>query len=279
MPPLRRVARVEADRYFAGLAALYGDAQTRLERLVQEALERGAEGTAAYRRRQLDAVRRVLSELQDRAVPLAVEGISVAYSTGAVAADAAIGGAAVRFGEVHQLAVEVLADAAVDKLNDAAVEVGRRVDDAFRRAALREAAVGLAAGQARREVSDALRARIVREGLTDALTGFVDAGGRRWPLDAYARMVARTTTREAVTQGTVNRLLEAGADAVTISSHGSTCEVCAEYDGNTYSLAGQTEGLDVLDELPPFHPNCRHVLTPAGGNLDAFEAGLAAEAA
>jgi hypothetical protein len=30
---------------------------------------------------------------------------------------------------------------------------------------------------------------------------FVDALGRRWPLDRYAEMVARTTTQQAMTQG------------------------------------------------------------------------------
>jgi hypothetical protein len=87
-------------------------------------------------------------------------------------------------------------------------------------------------------------------------------------------MVVRTTTREAATHGTINRLLERGDDLITISEHPDPAEVCVPYAGQTFSLSGQTDGYDVIDQLPPFHPNCRHVATPASENLDAFEAAL-----
>jgi hypothetical protein len=115
--------------------------------------------------------------------------------------------------------------------------VGRRTEDAFRRAGLKQSAQGIAAGETRKAVSEALARALVEDGVTDALTGFVDKAGRRWSLDTYSNMVVRTTTREAATHG-------------------------------------QTDGYDVIDQLPPFHPNCRHVATPASENLDAFEAAL-----
>lgn len=272
---MAREPKVPTDRHVAAIAQLYEDAQKRLERLVREALERGAEGTAAYRQAQLEAVRRILSELQDRAVPVAAESIATAYSSGATAAEATVvGRPVVAWSGVHQRAVDVLADNMVNRLNQAAVLVGRRTEDAFRRAGIQEAAAGLVEGATRKEVAEQLRRKIVQEGISDALTGFVDKGGRRWPLETYARMVARTTTREAVTAGTVNRLSERGSDLVEISSHANPCDICAEFDGGIYSLSGESDEYEIASELPPFHPNCRHVLTPAAANLDTFEAAL-----
>lgn len=269
--------RIPVDARIRAIAALYEDARVRLERLVRDALERQATGTAAYRAAQLERVLALLSALQDDAVPLAASTASQAYTAGALAAEAGLKGRAlVGFGGVHQAAVDVLADNIVNRLNAAAVTVGRRTEDAFRAAGLRESAAGIATGGGRREVSDALAKRLVEQGTTDALTGFVDKAGKRWPLDVYARMVARTTVREAVTQGTVNRLLERGptADLVTVSSHANPCPICVDYDGATFSLSGRSSAHPALDQMPPFHPNCSHVLTPAAANLDAFEQAL-----
>jgi hypothetical protein len=55
-------------------------------------------------------------------------------------------------------------------------------------------------------VSRRIRERLLREG--DPV--FLDRRGRVWDLDRYAEMVARTTTREAMTEGTVKRLREHG---------------------------------------------------------------------
>lgn len=270
----RRPPRIQADLHASEIAAIYRDAQRRLEALITEALERRAAGTAAYRQAQLEAVRRELARAGQAARPAAARAIAIAYSVGARAADQALGNPAIRFSGVHRDAISVLADNLVTKLGQAEANIGRRTADAFRTASLRETAAGIATGSARREVSDQLEQRIVREGITDALTGFVDKGGRRWPLDTYTEMVARTTTREAVSWGTATRLREAGDDLVTITEHADACTLCLDYEGQTYSLSGDTEGYDVLDQLPPFHPNCRHVLTPAAANFEAFETSL-----
>jgi hypothetical protein len=120
-------------------------------------------------------------------------------------------------------------------------------------------------------VSRAIADRLVSEGVTDALTGRVDLGGRRWQLDVYAEMVARTTTREAMSLGTDRRMRELGEELVTISAHADACIICQPYQGNTYALPDLVvEGYDTIDQLPPFHPNCRHVATPAAGTAERF---------
>lgn len=264
------------------------------------------DATHGYRVRQLGQARAVIEDLIAQTETHAPRAVAIAYRAGAISVDRRIGAgakAAGTFGLANHRAVEAIAQnmtgamtAAIERTgrNIATVFeradaleaglpvrgiggfpfIGRRVDDPWRAAALEQIGQGLVAGDTRRQVTAALMDRLVREGTADALTGYVARNGARIPLNAYAKMVARTTTREAVSRGTVDRLTESGLDLVTISSHPHNADECTPYDGNTFSLDGKTPGYDVLDELPPFHPNCLHVLTPAGEDLDAWEAEL-----
>lgn len=92
-------------------------------------------------------------------------------------------------------------------------------------------------------------------------------------------MAVITTTREATSRATVTRLGEHDQDLVTVSSHAHKADECTPYDGNTYSISGQTDGYEQLDVAPPFHPNCAHVLTPAAVSFDVWLAELEAQCA
>lgn len=282
---------LDADRIAAG-TALPGDA------------------TQAYRERQLAAALQVLDELEQRSARVAREQVRRAYGASVVAvdrsllaADAADAAAVGRFGGIHAAVVGELSSNMAQSLEQAArvartnvqtvfaraaeLEgalpvsgianvgfVGRRVDDVWRSAALSELASGTVSLETRRQITGNLVRRLVAEGVTDGVTGFVDRRGARWALDRYAGMVARTTTREAATRATLNRLGEHGLDLVTVSSHANPCPICADFDGQTYSISGDDDRYEVLGEAPPFHPNCLHVLTPADANLDDFEQSL-----
>jgi hypothetical protein len=212
----------------------------------------------------------VLAELQGVAVPEATELVTDAYSLGG-----SIAGLAGGFGSsIHTDAVEILADALVNSLNDATERVGRQANDVLRREGLRAAALDLIAGGTQRDAAKELRATLLRRGVS----GFRDRAGRDWGLSSYAEMVVRTTTREAVSTATHHTMIEQGSDLVTISSHRgveSDDERCLRIDGKTFSITGQTPGYDVLplDQWPPMgtHPRCVHVATPATANLDALE--------
>lgn len=270
--------RLPVDERWIELGRIYEQAQRQLEEMIRLALEHDAEGTAEYRMAQLAAVLRALAALQRRAVPLAAGVVEASYRVGLHATNHAIGAPRIAFSGVHQDALEVLADNLVNKLNAAAVTVGRRTDDVLRRIGLRQVAVGLAAGDSRPDVSKRLADQLIRAGVTDATTALVDVGNKRWQLDTYAEMVARTTSREAVTAGTVNRLLEANRDLITISKHLNPCTICAPVAGRTYSLTGRDDRYPRIEpwQLPPLHPNCRHVVAPATVNFDDFERMLAA---
>jgi hypothetical protein len=81
-------------------------------------------------------------------------------------------------------------------------------------------------------------------------------------LGAYARMVARTTLREAQTQATLDLCATYENDLVEISDHNTDCELCEQYEGNIYSLSGNDSEYPKLEEETPFHPNCQHSILP-----------------
>lgn len=146
-------------------------------------------------------------------------------------------------------ATDILIDNLVNSLQDAGNTVGRRVDDIYRREALRASLRELEVSQPVEVSAEQMRARLEREGLT----GFVDKAGRRWRLGTYARMATRTTASQALAQGTAEKMLERGFDLVEVSSHGCShhpkdpAHPCVALEGETLRLGSF--------ELPPFHPN------------------------
>jgi hypothetical protein len=275
------------------------------------------DATQAYRERQLRIARATIAELERAGPPLARGVTARAYRASLFALDELVvkltpdarGAIRPAFGGVHQGAVNVLAGnlerslaratatirESVDTVfaRAAALEgplpaggilgtgfVGRRRDDVWRRLALEELGAGQVTLETRRQISANLVRRLQAEGVTDGLTGFVDRAGRRHRLDEYAEMVVRTTTREATSRATDNRMAEHGLDLVAISSHPHRADVCSPYDGQTFSRPGTIDDrYPELDFYPPFHPRCRHVAMPADVNFEDYERelGIAAE--
>jgi len=113
----------------------------------------------------------------------------------------------------------------------------------------------LSSGTLKKQIMDRLRELVGDE-------NFIQIGERMYNLGAYARMVARTTIREAQTQATLDLCARYENDLVEVSYHGTDCDICLEYEGNTYSLSGNDPEYPMLDEQPPFHPNCKHSIIP-----------------
>lgn len=263
MAELKRIASdADVDR----LVAIYVRAKQRVELLVRQADARGATGTAAFRRQQGFAIDRALHQLSRVSPELVQRAIRGSYLDGAVIVDQVLTPeqpfatvAQGRFFGAHEAAASALAGQLDGRLVAARLTIGRQAKDVFARISREQVEVGLAGGLGRREVS----AQITEELLKEGTTAFVDRAGRRWGLDTYAEVAARTATREAVTIGTANRCLELGQDLVTISQHANACEICRPFEGRTFSLTGETEGYPKAERLPPYHPRCRHVATPA----------------
>lgn len=100
---------------------------------------------------------------------------------------------------------------------------------------------------------------------------FVQAGNRKYTARYYAEMVARTKFHQAQAQAAIAQAKNHDTDLVQVSSHNTSTPICIPFEGQMYSLSGETKGFEILPESPPFHPNCLHLLFPA------FESALIAD--
>jgi hypothetical protein len=91
---------------------------------------------------------------------------------------------------------------------------------------------------------------------------FIEIGGRMYHMKKYADLVARTALREAQTAATLDLCHEYENDLVEVSDHGTICDICKPYEGQVYSISGMNPDYPMLDDDPPWHPNCEHSLLP-----------------
>jgi len=279
--PIGRRQIDEFRRAFSGeidsLAALYRDAAAdMMDVLADAAALAGQRGRAAALLRQYQVI---LADLGDEAAAWIELNIPRAYDVGLEFADEGIrnirrAGINLRrrdrtitgrrerdvFSQVHREAAQAITESMLQTTDAALAQIGRRVDDVFRREGMLAVARGIAAGRARIDVSRELEQQLIAAGRPT----FVDALGRQWPLDRYAEMVARTTTREAMTQGTINRLREHGIQLAQVSAHNAE-DFCRYYENAVVSLDGPHPvypPISAINGGPPFHPRCVHVLTP-----------------
>lgn len=150
--------------------------------------------------------------------------------------------------------------------------LGRIEPDIYRRVGLEQVAAMQAAGRGVSRTVPAFVEQLRREGIT----AFVDRAGRNWSLHTYCSMVTRTTSRQAEIAAVLSADPE--HDLYKISSHSTTCALCAPYEGRVYSRSGNDPDFpplsDAFGKVDPngpnslantwlnIHPNCLHVLLP-----------------
>ncbi|WP_154024973.1 phage minor capsid protein [Flavonifractor plautii] len=196
--------------------------------------------------------------------------------------------AAVLTGEQHAI-VGRLAANLMGEITDASMTVmatlqsalfGRVEPDIYRRVGLEQVAAQQAAGRGVNASVPSFVQALRREGVR----AFTDKAGRDWSLHTYCTMVSRTTSRQAEVLAVLTADPE--HDLYMISSHGTTCALCAPYGGRVYSRSGTDPDFPPLaaafgkvDPAGPdtlantwlnIHPNCLHVLLPwtAAGRTD-----------
>ena len=149
--------------------------------------------------------------------------------------------------------------------------IGRTTPDLYRRVGLEVVAGMEAKGRGFRAAVPDFAEQLRRNGLT----AFVDRAGRKWSLYPYCSMAARTTSRQAEVLAVLTADEE--QDLYQISSHRTTCALCAPYEGRVYSKSGKDPDFPPLsaafgkidpkgpDDLTNtwlnIHPNC---LVPGG---------------
>jgi hypothetical protein len=112
----------------------------------------------------------------------------------------------------------------------------------------------------------------IRAKLLDQIGGgdFIIVNGKSFNVKSYAELVARTRMRESQTKATLDICSEFENDLVQIDRHDNPCEeICAEYQGNVYSISGKHPDYPELpDGGPPWHPRCllpgTRVISPGG---------------
>lgn len=195
------------------------------------------------------------------------------------------GNAAELTGEQHAI-VDTLVMNLMGEITDASMTamatlqsalLGRTEPDVYRRVGLEQVAAMQAMGKGVNPAIPDFVEALRQEGVT----AFVDKAGRNWSLHTYGSMVLRTTSRQAEVLAVLTADPE--HDLYKISSHGTTCPLCAPYEGRVYSKSGQSPDFPPLStafgKVNPngpdtlantwlnIHPNCLHVLlpwTPAG---------------
>lgn len=110
--------------------------------------------------------------------------------------------------------------------------IGRTAPDVYRRVGMEQVALQQATGRGTYKILPEFVRALRREGIT----AFVDKAGRRWSLHTYCSMVSRTTSRQAEVLAVLTADPE--QDLYRISSHGTTCPICAPYEGRVYSKSG-----------------------------------------
>jgi hypothetical protein len=120
---------------------------------------------------------------------------------------------------------------------------------------------GLIAGWSRERLSGILEAKLEAE-LGEE--GLINIKGRNYTLEYYAELVARTRLREEQSKATVDLCGEYECDLVEFSQHATSCAECAPFEGQVYSISGESDRFEALtdENTPPIHPNCRHSITP-----------------
>lgn len=140
--------------------------------------------------------------------------------------------------------------------------IGRIEPDVYRRVGLEQVALRQATGQGVYKQLPAFVEALRREGVT----AFVDKAGRRWSLHTYCSMVSRTTSRQAEVLSVLTADPE--QDLYRISSHGTTCALCAPYEGRVYSKSGTSPDYPPLsDAFGKQDPNGPNTLTNTWLNI------------
>jgi hypothetical protein len=246
------------------LIQLYQEAQIKIIEIIQAKEARG--NSVQYQKALLTEVTNILKELDRKAGRLAEQVIKEAYNNGVLDVNKILEieeGLNISFAKIHEEAIKVLIENATDDLFNATSFVGREIRDLLREAGLEAIAEKLATGLTVKQTKDLLIQKLTEQGIT----AIRDKSGRLISLEAYAAMVARSTTREATNQGTMNQLQNLGHDLVQMSSHSPTCSLCAALQGRVYSISGKDSRFPKLDiafsgGYANIHPNCQHVITP-----------------
>ena len=272
-----RIAPPSRNAAAQALLELY---QSTERRIIQEIARKRTQGYVDYA--ELAALRRVRKTIQQmvdksaKYVPLAIEHEFYKGKEAKKGYENALGmteGTAERDRVAEQLVDNLMGE--VQEMAQTAYQsaeaqiLGPTAPDFYRQSVLRGAIVSETMGRGSLSTVE----EVMRNLQTVGITAFVDKAGREWSLSAYGAMAVRTTVRQAQ----VSAVLTADDhDLWKIKEIGSTCPLCAVYEGRVYSKSGMNPNYpplaaafgkmdpagpnDLSNTFLNIHPNCLHSL-------------------
>lgn len=175
-----------------------------------------------------------------------------------------------RFSQVNS---EMARAAAADTMQNVLAITDRMAEEMqkeIRKASANVISRGVARSRNSTVMADELKEQIkkIKEDLKGAVdTAIIDKSGRRWSVDHYTDMLARTKLTEIQREATQNEAIRRDAFYATISFNGSTKDACRYHQGRIIKLTAEAEGnYPTYDQLKAtgqiFHPNCKHHIVP-----------------
>jgi hypothetical protein len=277
------------------LLKFYRDTDRRLKKLIIEAINKG--NNIDYLLKLQEEARKEIAALDTKYLIFANEAVRFSYKNGIKKQEQGYKKlevtfspiATANFGGLHKEAIKILAENTYKPLHQVTKIIGRNTQEFLKRENFKDTQATLKA------VEKFVDSKALREAGITNVRGIV-VGDTTWKNAAkaiekelaskdifkvpyytkdgdikcyvgakdYSQMVARTTTAEAMREGTKNSILDTfeNNDLVQIVGGGSNeCDDCAALVGNIYSLEGLTEGFPLIDEAEAaglFHPNCTH---------------------
>lgn len=233
------------------------------------------EVTAAKKASALAQIRSIVQVTDEQIRSWLTGTVSKAYTVGINSANTSLNKAGVKtgykqitFDEIqrkpdlsqHLAAVNILlSDSYLDfasTMNGYVKGSEKILNEAIRQQIQSQISDGVLEGKSIQNIRKNIKDTIAAQGFT-VLT---DKGGRNWNLTDYSTMLARTHVVKASNEAIANRSRDFNMDIVEITKTGTTDSICLEYDGGIFSLSGNSETYPYLDQQPPFHPNCKHIL-------------------
>lgn len=100
------------------------------------------------------------------------------------------------------------------------------------------------------------------------IPALIDKAGRRWSVESYVSMVARSTSQNVANEMQRERAEEYGVDLIEVSSHKGARPGCSPYQGRIYSRSGKSKRYPPFSSTSYGEPsgilgiNCRHIIYP-----------------
>ena len=169
----------------------------------------------------------------------------------------------------HIKQINLLVENSVTQLTKANNFIGRNVRDNIRDISNKTIRQSILQGKTFKQLQEDLKNEFINNNITAIKT----RNGRYINLDSYSSIVARSTVTETENRAVMEQVKLSNNDLVRMSSHLTSCPVCAPLQGRVYSVSGKSKLFPPLHKAfsgvyANIHPNCRHFLIPYSPEKD-----------